>query len=91
MHFLEAKGLIDDVVAENSADSVEWLTEFPHEDYETLGVPVEVKLGPGAPSYLEIIYERKTPLEAFKLSSRNHFLFSIEDYCIGIINEEEGA
>lgn len=87
MRFIEAEGLIDDVVAENSAESVDWLTSLPDTDYESLDVPVEI-VRPGRPAIeLEIIYERKTPLECFQLSARPHFIFSVEDYCASIISD----
>jgi hypothetical protein len=88
--FLSAHGLLDDVVAENSSEAFQWIrmaNPFSEDDrFEALDIEVEF-----GGKTLEIIYDRKTPFEAFKLWGLRLFIFELEDYCIEIMNQEEGA
>ncbi len=88
--FLSAKGLLEDVVTENSPDAFQWISmvnPFSGEDrFESLDVTVEFGSGP-----LTLIYDRDTPLEAFKLSTRTMFITELEEYVLNLITGETNS
>lgn len=77
--FISAKGLLEDVVTENDPDSFQWVrmvnprSEDPR--FESLEVTVDFE-----GKKLDIIYDRSTPFEAFKLSSRLLYIFELDDH-----------
>ena len=89
--FLEAPGLIEDVVAENSADAFQWLriSESYEKDtddevrIEVLEISVEF-----AGKTLDVSYFRRTPFDNFELSPGRMFIFELEDHVLNLMNEE---
>jgi hypothetical protein len=88
--FISATGLLDDVVAANDPDGFQWVrmvNPFAENDrLETLYISVDF-----GEKTLDVVFERGTPFESFELSASNMFIFELEDYCIEIMNQEEGA
>ena len=88
--FISANELLDDVVAENDPDAfqlIRMVNPFAEDDrLETLDISVDF-----GEKTLDVVFERGTPFESFELSASNMFIFELEDYCIEIMNQEEGA
>jgi hypothetical protein len=85
--FISATGLLDDVVAENDPDGFQWVSminPFSEDDrFEALDISVDF-----GGKTLDIVYDRNTPFEEFKLSVRNMFIFELEEYFLNLMNEE---